>query len=470
MPSSIFVQSDEGEPFPLSPQQRRLFRTVVGKAHASCLNVYQEFVVPAEITVAKLAAALETLARSFDILRIHMEPAADGAAVQRFSRTLHADIARVVDSLRLDGGDEWRPAVATLTACEIDLFGGLLYRAWVSGAPDASRIFLVLSHVISDGQTIRLVADALRKELLGTGPAERPASSFRAYCLDSDRVFSRDRIESAHRHWRDVFRVPYRPLRLRPASDSPLAYRAAMRHRFAEIDNQSFAATARRLGVSPFGLHTGLTHLVLRDAFGVEDIVINAFTHGRMTDDLAGVAGCLYSPVPVRLRDLPESDVGGYFQAVQRALKQAVAHQFMQYDRILDEFCPERDTGPGAFPLTSLAVNEWFGYAPPLPQGKSVSGRHAIYDLSAFTSVDEAGRRALDLVCASGIFSRADAEAFHRAYATRLALLDGPEPIAALSRDRGDCDWRPLLRGGETAPAPLPPSSQRGGWEALNAS
>ncbi|GAA1770510.1 amino acid adenylation domain-containing protein [Luedemannella helvata] len=190
---------------PLTPVMHDLARTAGSVTRAGSQSML--ITVPAGITLAKLAGALQFVLDQHDVLRARYD-AAGNQLVVPVARSAEAvpavDLVRRVDAAGLDeqAQAELVPAQAHEAFRRLDPDNGVLVQAvWLDAGPDTDgRLLLVIHHLVVDGVSWRVLMPDLAiayKELeAGQEPTVDPtATSFRRWATAlANQAVSQERV------------------------------------------------------------------------------------------------------------------------------------------------------------------------------------------------------------------------------------------------------------------------------------
>ncbi|MER5930865.1 amino acid adenylation domain-containing protein [Streptomyces sp. NPDC002054] len=336
---------------PLTPAQRRMWLL---HRMAPSSTAYHEPVVlrlRGPLDERALTEALRRAARRHAALRTTLGDE-DGRPVQIIAPPETADTltpARYDLTGRPEA--ELHRTLAEWAATPFDLRRGPLLRtALLRVAPDEQVLALVLHHIVFDGWSsdvlFRDLAALYEESRTGAGAALPPLPvPYAQVCADEDRQQTGSTGHDRQlAHWkRKLADAP--PLTTLPGGRPAPGATRVVRHAFRV--RPEAAARLRELAAAehatPFMvLLAGFKALVHR-AGGARDLVVGTLLAGRDRPETADMIGLFTRTVALRTR-LPEQvTFRGLVRAVRDTLQEALAHQDVPFERIVEELRPPRD-------------------------------------------------------------------------------------------------------------------------------
>ncbi|MFE1149928.1 amino acid adenylation domain-containing protein [Streptomyces albidoflavus] len=394
--------------------------------------------VPSAWTEATVRAALAALADRHEALRTRYALRGDDPV------QLVDPPGRPVELRTADAPDD--AALAALTADELsrgfDLEAGPVWRALLVRSGEARLLLLTLHHIASDGWSSVLI----ERDLLALGaaahtgtPAALPAVPVQ---FADHAAWQRNRpeadVEADLAHWRTVLDGIV-PLEL-PA-DRP---RPAVRDGHGGLVDAVVPAHLTE-AVAGLGRAAGATlHQTLLTAFSVllsrltgrTDLTIGVPVAGRHRPETAQTVGFFLNTLVLRARTQPEATVGETLESVRDAVLDALAHQELPLERLVQELEPGRN--PSRTPLYQVVfdLHEEGRTATAVPEaGRAAlrdAWRSARTDLSLVVQHRADGTLHVDAHYATALF---DAATVERLLARWTRVLEGfvAEPGAAVA-------------------------------------
>ncbi|MEZ4236224.1 MAG: amino acid adenylation domain-containing protein [Myxococcota bacterium] len=339
-----------------------------------------------------------------------------------------------------------------------DLARGPLLRArLVALADDDRALLLTLHHVAADGWSLELLVREILALYRGEALPALPVRYADFAAWQRERL-SGERLQREEAWWRDrLAGAPTLPLpvdRRRPAVQDPAG--ASVGRRLPEgVD-----ALARRLGVTPFVvLLSGLVALLQR-VTGLDDLVVGTPVANRERAETHGLVGLFVNTLVLRVDLAGDPSFAEVVARVRAASADALAHQELPFERVVDAVQPVRD--PSRSPLFQVLFDV---AAPQEPVGLpglavlpvEVATQTAKFDLAFGVS---APHDRVEVEYATALFDEDTvawlASAYARVLAHGLAHPDAPVAAAPLllpeDRDRVLGPW-------SGAPVALDPAS-----------
>jgi amino acid adenylation domain-containing protein len=348
--------------FPCALSQQRLWiddRLTPGNPF---YNIHACLRVPSVLEPARLEGAVAGLIHRHETLRTTFVER-DGSPVQRVAAEGRCDF-RALD-LRT-----WPPAerdaqvlaLAHAQATEpFDLERGPLLRVrWVRVGATEGVLMLTVHHIVADAWSMGILLreiTALYGQAAGGPPAALPELpiQFADYAVWQQGEGSRN-LDRALAYWREQLReLPTLELptdRPRPAVAS---HRGCTLH--FGLDAEASARVidfARQGSVTTYVVLLAALAVVLQRNAGQDDVVVGAPVAGRDRPELEGLIGFFVNTLVLRLDLAGEPGFEELAQHVQKVLRDALAHQELPFERLVQVQCQERDLSRN--PLFQVSV------------------------------------------------------------------------------------------------------------------
>jgi amino acid adenylation domain-containing protein len=325
----------------LSGVQKRIWFISQYAPESTAYTIPFLFDVPADVEPQRLRGAFEALAARHMALRASF-PELLGIPVQMFDERVEI----VVETVPLPPEAHAREEVIRERLVRpFRMDKAPLFRVFLFRAPDGSQqLGLSLHHLIGDGWSIRQMMRDLGLLYAGETLAE-PAPAILAF-LRAERLRNPDVLAEDLRYWRQrladppVLSLPYD--RERPRH---LTYDGGQVR--ADLD-EAVSERLRRFSRE----HSTSVFTVLLAAFGVflhqhsrqRDLMVGIPYAARETREAQGIVGCLMSTLVLRLDADPGTSFAQLIGQVGRALREALGHATLSFDRIVEALSLERDT------------------------------------------------------------------------------------------------------------------------------
>jgi amino acid adenylation domain-containing protein len=426
---------------PLSFAQRRLWFLDQLAPGDPAYNIHGAVRLRGRLDAGALARALSTIAARHEPLRARFG-ISEGEPVQRVD--LPAPVPLPVVDLAALPSPLREPEVLCCAAEEarrpFDLTRGPLLRTLLLRTdPEGQVLLLTIHHIAADGWSIGVLLRELT-ELYIAFKAGRSATlpplpiDYADFAAWQRERLQGERLAAEVEHWRTrLAGLP--PLRLtsdlEPAEGSrgalvPVTVPAALTQRLHEI--------ARQGGASLFMALFAVFEILLARWSGQRDFGVGAPVANRTRPELEGLIGFFVNTLVLRADLEGDPTFAGVLRRAERTLVDALAHQELPFERLVEELQPERRLGHTPFFTAVLALQN-------LPAGAArlrglevtllpVRNGTARFDLT-LSLAEEGGELVGDLEYRRGVLSDPAA----RRMAGHLGVL-----LAAVTEDPG----RPL--------------------------
>ncbi|HEX4954550.1 MAG TPA: amino acid adenylation domain-containing protein [Thermoanaerobaculia bacterium] len=344
-----------GAPPPLSFAQQRLWFLEQLSPELKAYNLGHALELVGRVEVAALASVVDELVARHETLRTRFVlPAGGGDPVQEIQPAAAVPLP-VVDLSALPevAGDELALALAgRLVARPYDLARGELLRlALLRQAPRRHLLAVAMHHIVSDGWSfgifVREVSQLYQARLAGRpSPLPPLPVQYADFAVWQRTRLQGEVLERLLAFWRESladapavidlpFDRPRRPLISPRGGQVPLELPAP---RVAEAE-----AFARGSGASLFMLLLAAMAAFLSRVTGQRDLVIGTPLAGRTRSEIEGLIGFFINSLPLRVRVAPGASFVEVLDQVRSRLPQALAHQDLPFERLVEELRPERD-------------------------------------------------------------------------------------------------------------------------------
>ena len=361
-PFDPIPESEPRDSYPLSPQQRRYLRVYLPEGNRSWANMTAVFDgLPDGVGTDQVGRALVSVLSRHDGLLARFEKGGDGILRQVYAPV--PDRFEVTE-LPLSGTtlEEEEAEVARLAAEEaaapVPVDTWPLFRVTLLvGAFGRRRILWKVHHLVSDGQSQRLLGEELRV-LLEKGESFLPPvmTRYRDYAIwRSER--ERTAMTAQRDHWQDVFAEPFdRPLLPEAGTPGAGASGRAFQLPIGKDLSRRLHAFALEHGLTPFSVVLAAYMLACHDRYGRSDMVVGTPAAGRGRSDTDSMIGNFISLVLMRHRKGETRGFAELAALLQQRTALAMTHQDLQYDEVMNiaEAAPDGDR----FPLTTAFISQ----------------------------------------------------------------------------------------------------------------
>ena len=277
----------------------------------------------------------------------------------------HTALPVQVISVEQLGAGEREPAaldqIRRLARIPFDLATGPLARAaLVRLSPEAHVLGVMMHHIVADGWSFRILFDELSADYQaissgGEPVADEPPIQYADFAIWQIEHAEDGGYVGAGRFWRAELTDP--PAALPLPTDEP--YQARQTFAAECIDTTLDASLADALKefasrneTTLFAVLLAAYAVVLARLTGTDDLLIAVPMAARTRPETESVVGLFMNTVPVRIRVNPGHTLSDLARAVHAATARALAHQDLQFARVVELVKPERD--PARLPLVQV--------------------------------------------------------------------------------------------------------------------
>ncbi|WP_049658321.1 non-ribosomal peptide synthetase, partial [Kitasatospora sp. MY 5-36] len=457
---AVIPAADPAAEAPLSYAQQRLWfldRFEPGSTEYTSLSVLR---LRGALDRAALGAALDALVERHEALRTTYAER-DGRARQ---------VVRPPHPVELPCADvpaaELDAHLERIATAPFDLAEGPVLRAHLARtAAEEHVLALAVHHIATDGWSMGVLGRDLGELYAAALERRSPRLPALPVRYTDYAAWQRTRTAAAEAdldHWRRAL-DGLAPLEL--PTDRP---RPAVRTREGALTTftlpAELTARLRERGREADGtLYTVLLaacQVLLARWSGQRDVAVGTVTSGREQGELHDVVGMFVNTLVLRGDIRPELTFHELLTAAQHTVLDALAHQEVPFERLVDALQPERDTSRTPLFQVMVALHNLGAETPPLP-GLTVEPvtppvRSAAFDLS-FDFAEHDGGLTGYLEYSTGLFDARTAEQLaHRLTTLLAAVAEAPgTAVGELPLMSGD-ERRQVLRQGRGEPLPGP--------------
>ncbi len=364
-PIAPIVPVPRGGPLPLSFAQQRLWFIDQLEPGSPLYNIPVALRVRGPLDSRVLALCLGEIVRRHESLRT-VFALREGAPVQEIREAdpgvlPRVDLAGLPESRReaaaqaLAGEEAGRP---------FDLGRGPLLRGVLLRLAEEDHVVaLSVHHIASDGWSMGILVReilALYAALSAGRPsplAELPVQ-YADFALWQRQRLPEEAVDALGAYW--LRRLAGAPPLLRLLTDRSRPARQS--YRGARLETSFPAELCRRVagladleGCTTFMTLLAAFAVLLYHGSGQEDLVVGAPFGARHQPEIEGLIGLFVNPLPLRLDLAGDPTFRQLLEGVRQELIEALRHQHMPFDRLVEKLRPERDLGHN--PLFQVTFN-----------------------------------------------------------------------------------------------------------------
>jgi amino acid adenylation domain-containing protein len=424
-----------------------------------------------------LQRAMDALVARQAVLRTRFV-AFDGVPEQVVDDAGTVAIERVELPSDVDDGERTKQAESIaidLGSQPFDLATGPLVRAaLIQAGPDRHLFVLVMHHIVSDGESMKILMDELSALYRGSAALSPLWMEYGDYAVWQRDVVRGEELDRLLGYWRG--QLAGAPQVLTLPADRARPARLSSRGAVARVTID--ADTTRRLGEVAYGTNATMFMVFLTGFFAVlsrytrqTDIVTGTQVAGRTHTELDPIVGMFTNTLPLRVSLAGDPSFVELLGRVRDTTLDALAHQQIPFEKLVEEFVPDRTLA--SWPL----IQAQFVYGSLTPPALEVPGvasqsralltGTAKLDVTVYADTEDGDSTTLVMEYATDLFSPAWADRFlgclaqllgHAAAAPRKpvaelpllstveieALVAGRNPASSTGED--PVDVRKLLR------------------------
>ncbi len=346
------VGNNRPSTFPLSFAQERLWFLEQMTPGNSFYNIPTAVRVRAPLVVGALRRSLNAVVARHESLRTSFA-AVDGRPVQRVTHSLKVPLP--VHDLRALLPAERDAEVIRLAAEEarrpFDLTTGPLIRARVARLDRVEYVFfLTMHHIISDGWSMGILFDELRRGYVAFATGRRPSLpdlplQYGEYAVWQREMLAGEAREDLVAYWRtQLADVPVLELPLDRPRPAVQRFRgSAVSLVVPEPVARALESLAHREGSTLFMVLLAAFQALLARYCGQDDVAVGTYLAGRTRVQTERLIGFFINTVVLRTRTDGDPSFTELLRRVREVALDAYAHQDLPFAKLVEELAPERD-------------------------------------------------------------------------------------------------------------------------------
>jgi amino acid adenylation domain-containing protein len=455
--------------FPVSFSQRRLWFLDQLAPGEPTYNMPYAMWLHGPLDAPALQRAMDAVVARHAVLRTSIQ-ALDGVPEQVVADTGTVPIERIELPATPDVSERARQAECIandLGRQHFDLATGPLIRATlIAVEPDRHLFVLVMHHIISDGESMKILIDELsayyRAETTGV-PASLPTlwMQYGDYAVWQNDLIRGEELDRQLSYWREQLRGAPRVLTL--PTDRPRPARLSSRGGVASVAID--AATTRRLAKVAQGANATPFMVVLAGFAAVlsryareTDVVIGTQTAGRTHTELDPIVGLFTNTAPLRISLAGDPTFAELVGRVRDTTLDALSHQQLPFEKLVEELSPDRTLSYSPI----IQVQFVYGLLTPptvdLPDiassSRALFNDTAKLDLTVYADTQDSESAVLSMEYSADLFSPAWADRFLNAMVRLLEHAAGAPGTAVADLPLLSLVERDALTGRRGRPAP----------------
>jgi nonribosomal peptide synthetase DhbF len=251
-----------------------------------------------------------------------------------------------------ESDEDWRTTAAPFCEIPFDLSAAPPVRASVLTLPDGSAVLcMVFHHIVMDGRSFEVLRQELSALYESATGGERnrlpePAATYADYVAWQREHADPATTESRLAFWRtelDGAQLLDLPLDF-PRPAEPGTAGAVSEFALSARTTAELRTIALRWRCTLSGAVAGILQAVLALCTGQEDITIGTVLNGRQRLEFGDVIGLFVNTVVLRGQVSPSATFRELLRGANAAMSRAQAHQDVQFDRVVAELRPGRQT------------------------------------------------------------------------------------------------------------------------------
>ena len=356
----INLTDTQTQTFPLSSAQQRLWFFYRLQPESPVYNVPLAFKLTGELNPELLERALREIEKRHETLRTNFMPGANGMPVQNIQPILRIQL-RQEDISNISSDDRENAAKNILTQearRPFRLESDVLWRALLVKLSAQEYAFqITLHHIITDGWSegvlFREISSLYRSYFLGAPPLlDSLPVQYVDYAAWQADLLQGASLDESLRYWKQELagELPIVQLPLDYARPAVQSYRGALySFNLPPELHQALTAFNQAEGVSLYMTLLAAFTTLLHRYTSQTDLLVGTPSANRNRPELENLIGFFVNTLVIRADLMGDPTFRQHLRRVRQQIFQALHHQELPFDRLVEELRPER--GISAAPI-----------------------------------------------------------------------------------------------------------------------
>ena len=320
--------AEDKEYYPTSSAQKRMYYSTLADGKNSILyNIAGGVILDKTLDIEKLNKAFNKLIKNNASLRTYFEVFND-EIVQKVEEEVEFNVE--YEKVKTSNIDE----IAKSFVKPFDLSKAPLIRAKVVTLRNKKILLLIdMHHIISDGQTIRIIAQEL-SELYNGKSVKKKEIEYKDFAVWENK----QQFKKQEKYWLSVYEGELPSLELptnfsRPAVQSFEGNSIEQKLNKETIENINIIC--KKLNITPYMLLIGVYYILLSEYASTNDIVIGTPIVGRHNEQLENIVGMFVNTLALRNNIKQEENFEGFIKRLKENCLKAFENQDYPFDKLV---------------------------------------------------------------------------------------------------------------------------------------
>ena len=316
------------EYYPTSSAQKRMYYSTLADGKNSILyNISGGIVLDRKPNINKLNDSFNKLIENNESLRTYFE-VIDGEIIQKINDEVEFNVEyEKAENSNIDKitEDFIKP---------FDLSKAPLIRAKVISLKNGKTLLLMdMHHIISDGQTIQIIAKQI-SDLYNGKNVEKPEIDYKDFAIWENK----NKFTKEEKYWMSVYEDKIPVLELptsysRPAVQS-FEGNSILKKLNKELVN-NIEQTCKKLNITPYMLLIGVYYILLSEYAASNDIVVGTPVLGRSNEQVQNLVGMFVNTLAIRNKINQEETFEQFIEKIKENCLKAFENQNYPLDRLV---------------------------------------------------------------------------------------------------------------------------------------
>jgi tyrocidine synthetase-3 len=327
--------------YPLSSEQKRLYiLSQFEDGGSTSYHMSDALRIEGPLDHTKWLEAFRSIVRRHEILRTSFHTI-DGEPFQMVHDELEIELPiRAVKEQEVDG-------IVQQFVRPFELNQAPLLRVELLQLSDSQHIMLIdMHHIVSDGETIRLLVEEFMKLYSGAELSELKVQ-YKDFAVWQQERYASDILERQEAYWLNQFADGEIPVLQLPADYARPAVQSFEGDRLAFEAGGELLGTLQQLakdtGTTMYMILLAAYHVLLSKYSGQTDIVIGTPVAGRTHVDVLNLAGMFVNTLAIRSQHKPGMTFLELLEQVRGVSLEAFEHQEYPFEELVDKLQLQRD-------------------------------------------------------------------------------------------------------------------------------
>ena len=330
------AKTPKAEHYPASSAQKRMYYSSLADGRDSTLyNISGGMILDKKPNIDKLNDAFNKLIQNNSSLRTYFE-VIDGKIVQKILDTVEFEVKEEkAENSKLD-------EITKEFIKPFDLSKAPLIRAKIITLKNRKTVLLLdMHHIISDGETIKIIAKEV-SELYNGKTIKARNIEYKDFAVWE----SQEQFKEQEEYWLSVYKDKVPTLELPTNFSRPATQNFEGKTILQKLDKEivnNINDICRKLAITPYMFLIGVYYILLSEYAASNDIVIGTPVVGRHNEQLKNIIGMFVNTLAIRNKINQEETFEEFINRIKENCLKAFENQDYPFDRLTKKLNLQKD-------------------------------------------------------------------------------------------------------------------------------